>query len=133
MAAADFDELEDPLERLERNERQGTLALRFFALSAVAVVAVLVLVVVLAGGVGGAGDECADGTGGLCLTTGRVELVVIPTLMSLVLAVICGWKTYQVWSRHIRWRPWLFATYGMWMLTTACLLGTSTIAFVEVG
>lgn len=133
MAAADYEELEDPLERLERNERQGTLALRFFALSAVAVVAVLVLVMVLTGVAGGAGDECAEGSGGLCMTAGRVELVVIPTLLSLVLAVFCGWKTYQKWSRHIRWRPWLFATYGMWMLTTACLLGTSTIAFVEIG
>lgn len=129
MAAADFDDLEDPLERLERNERQGTLATRYFVLSALAVAASIVLILVIVGGVG---DDCSN-VDGLCMTADRIEIVMIPTLLSLVLAVICGWKTYKVWSRHIRWRPWLFATYGMWMLTTACLLGTSTIAFVEVG
>lgn len=129
MATADFDELEDPLERLERNERQGTLATRYFVLSALAVVASIVLILVIVGGVG---DDCSN-VDELCMTADRIEIVMIPTLLSLVLAVICGWKTYKVWSRHIRWRPWLFATYGMWMLTTACLLGTSTIAFVEVG
>lgn len=129
MGVRGFDELEDPLERLERNERQGTLALRFFVISALAVVATVVVVLALVGGVG---DDC-EGGDGLCVTAGRVEVVVIPTLLSLLLSVFSAWRTYQVWTRHIRWRPWLFATYGMWMLTTACLLLTSTVAFVEVG
>ncbi|GAA3508801.1 hypothetical protein GCM10022294_17160 [Dietzia aurantiaca] len=121
--------MEDPLERLERNERQGTLAFRFFLVSTVVVVAVAALVITLVGGIQ---DECG-GADGLCLTAGRIEVVVIPTLLSLLLSVFSAWKTYQVWSRHIRWRPWLFATYAMWMLTTACLLLTSSVAFVEVG
>ena len=129
MGARGFDEVDDPLERLERNERQSVRAWRYFVLSAIAVVAVGALTVLLVGGVG---EECAD-TNGLCMTAGRIEVVVIPTLLSLVLSVISAWKTYQTWSRHIRWRPWLFATYGMWMLTTACLLATSSIAFVEIG
>jgi ABC-type Na+ efflux pump permease subunit len=121
--------IDDPLERLERNERQGRLAFRFFLLSVVAVAVTAVTVIVL---VGGLGEEC-EVADGLCLTAGRVEVVVIPTLLSLLLAVFSMWKTYQTWSRHIRWRPWLFATYAMWMLTTACLLFTSSIAFVEIG
>ncbi|MCD2262612.1 hypothetical protein K3888_07845 [Dietzia aurantiaca] len=129
MSAKEFDEVEDPLERLERNERQGTLAFRFFLVSTVVVVAVAALVITLVGGIR---DECG-GADGLCLTAGRIEVVAIPTLVSLLLSVFSAWKTYQVWSRHIRWRPWLFATYAMWMLTTACLLLTSSVAFVEVG
>ena len=129
MNAKGFDELEEPLARLERNEREGARAFRFFLFSVVAVVATAVIVMLL---VGGLGEDC-PGTDGLCLTAGRVEVVVIPTLLSLLLAVFSMWKTYQVWSRHIRWRPWLFATYAMWMLTTACLLLTSTVAFVEIG
>lgn len=129
MSAQGFDELDDPLERLERNERQGTLAFRFFLLAVVTVVATAAIVMFLVGGM----DEDCDVADGLCMTAGRIEVVVIPTLLSLLLAVFSMWKTYQVWSRHIRWRPWLFATYAMWMLTTACLLLTSSVAFVEIG
>lgn len=129
MNAKGFDELEDPLERLERNERQGVLAFRFFLLSAVAVAAVGILVLMLVGGIG---EKCTD-TDGLCMTANRIEVVVIPTLLSLMLSVFSAWKTYRAWSRHVRWRPWLFVTYAMWMLTTASLLLTSSIAFVEIG
>ena len=129
MNAKSFDELEDPLERLERNERQGRQAFRFFLLAVVAVVATAALVITL---VGGLGEDC-EGADGLCMTAGRIEVVAIPTLLSMLLAVFSMWKTYRVWSAHIRWRPWLFATYAMWMLTTACLLGTSSVAFVEIG
>ena len=129
MNAKGFDELDDPLERLERNERQGVLAFRFFLLSAVAVAAVGILVLSL---VGGLGEKCTD-TDGLCMTANRIEVVVIPTLLSLMLSVFSAWKTYRAWSRHVRWRPWLFTTYAMWMLTTASLLLTSSIAFVEIG
>ena len=121
--------MEDPLDRLERNEREGARAFRFFLLSVVAVVATAATVMFL---VGGFGDDC-PGADGLCLTANRIEVVVIPTLLSLMLAVYSMWRTYRVWSRHVRWRPWLFATYAMWMLTTACLLLTSSVAFVEIG
>ena len=129
MNAKGFDELEDPLARLERNEREGARAFRFFLFSVVAVGATAAIVMFL---VGGLGEDCGNADG-LCMTAGRVAVAVIPTLLSLQLAVFSMWKTYQVWSRHIRWRPWLFATYAMWMLTTACLLLTSSMAFVEIG
>lgn len=129
MSARGFDELEDPLERLERNERQGLQALRFFLLSAAAVVIVGILVIALAGGL----DEACSDSDGLCMTANRIEVVVAPTLLGLILSVISAWKTYHRWSRHIRWRPWLFTTYAMWMLTTASLLLTSSIAFVQIG
>lgn len=129
MNAKGVDELEDPLERLERNEKEGARAFRFFLLSVIVVAATAAIVMFL---VGGLGEDC-EGTDGLCVTGGRIEVVVIPTLLSLLLAVFSMWKTYRVWSRHIRWRPWLFATYAMWMLTTACLLLTSSVAFVEIG
>lgn len=129
MSSKGFGELDDPLERLERNERQGQQAFRYFVLSAIAVVAAGVLVLVFVGGIG---EKCAD-PDGLCLTANRIEIVVVPTLLSLILSVISAWKTYQRWSQHVRWRPWIFTTYGMWMLTTASLLLTSSIAFVEIG
>jgi len=49
------------------------------------------------------------------------------------LSVLSAVKTYRRWQRHIRWRPWLFATYAMWMLTTAYLLLSSSAVFVQVG
>ena len=37
MTSAEFGELNDPLERLERNERQGSQAFRFVLLSVLAI------------------------------------------------------------------------------------------------
>lgn len=124
-----FDELEDPLERLERNEKQGLQAFRYVLISIAAVVLLTVAIIAL---VDVTGAEC-PGAEGLCLTPQRVEVVVVPTLLSLVLSVLSMWKTYTRWRDHIRWRPWLFATYAMWMVTTACLLLTSSAVFVEIG
>lgn len=126
---AGADRSDDPLERLERNERQSSQAIRYVLLSAVAVV-VLALVLLVVGG--GTSAECPD-TDGLCLTTGRVEVVVLPTLLSLILSVLSAVLTYRRWKNHVRWRPWLFATYAMWMITTAYLLGSSSAVFMEVG
>lgn len=127
--ADEFDDLEDPLDRLARNERQSWQAFRYVLVSAAAVVVCAVAVVALVGGVT---DDCPD-TDGLCLTPDRVEIVLIPTLLSLILSVTVGVKAYRRWSSHIRWRPWLFASYAMWMVTTACLLLTSSVVFVEIG
>ncbi|WP_314036693.1 hypothetical protein [Dietzia sp. CH92] len=129
MTSAEFGEIDDPLERLERNERQGNQAFRFVLLSVLAIVALAVAIVVIRGGVG---DECADGVP-LCLTSDRVEVVILPLLLSIGLAVTAGVKTYRRWQNRIRWRPWLYATYAMWMVTTAYLLISSSAVFVQQG
>lgn len=129
MTSAEFGEIDDPLERLERNERQGNQAFRFVLLSVLAIVALAVAIVVVRGGVG---DECADGVP-LCLTSDRVEVVILPLLLSIGLAVTAGVKTYRRWQNRIRWRPWLYATYAMWMVTTAYLLISSSAVFVQQG
>ncbi|MDX2357538.1 hypothetical protein [Dietzia sp. PP-33] len=128
MSASEFNDTEDPLERLERNERQASQAIRFVLLSASAVIALAVVIVALGGG----GGECTE-PGGTCLTADRVEVVLLPLLLSVGLSVTAGVKTYRRWNRHIRWRPWLFASYAMWMITTAYLIGSSSAVFVEVG
>lgn len=127
MTSAEFGELNDPLERLARNERQGWQALRYVLVSAVAVMATAVLVVAIGGG---PAEECAD-EGALCLTADRIELVVIPTLLSMILSVTVGIKAYRRWQHRIRWRPWLFASYAMWMITTAYLLVSSSAVFTQ--
>ncbi|MGN0102392.1 MAG: hypothetical protein ACI39C_15755 [Dietzia sp.] len=129
MTSAEFGEINDPLERLERNERQGNQAFRFVLLSIVAVVALATVIVLLQGGIDG---QCADDAT-LCLTPDRVEVVVLPLLLSIGLAVTAGVKTYRRWQRRIRWRPWLYATYAMWMVTTAYLLISSSAVFVQQG
>ena len=129
MTSAEFGEIDDPLERLERNERQGNQALRFVLLSVVAIVALAVAIVVIRGGVG---DECADGVP-LCLTSDRVEVVILPLLLSIALSITSAVKTYRRWQARIRWRPWLYATYAMWMVTTAYLLISSSAVFVQQG
>ena len=123
----DHGNIDDPLERLERNERQGVLAFRYVLLSVVAVVALAAVIVMIQGGIS---DECADGRA-LCLTADRVEVVVLPLLLSIGLAVMSGVTTYRRWNQHIRWRPWLYATYAMWMVTTAYLLMSSSVVFVR--
>ena len=128
MTSGGFDELEDPLERLERNEKQGLQAFRYVLISIVAMLATAIAVTTFTDV---AGTDCPDS--GLCTSLPRVELVVLPTLLGFILAVTSMWRTYTRWKEHIRWRPWLFATYAMWMATTACLLLTSSIAFVEIG
>lgn len=120
---------DDPLERLERNERQGPRALRYVFLSVTAMVALGFLIVAL---FDVTGAECPD-TGPLCFTPARVEVVVIPTLLGFFLSVFAAWRTYSTWKQHIRWRPWLFATYAMWIVTTAYLLVSSSAVFAQVG
>lgn len=129
MATENFDDLEDPLERLERNERQGLQAFRY-VLIAIAVMIVAAMVMVVVARLTGAG--CVD-SDEACSMAGRAEFVIVPTLLGFSLSVFSMWRTYQRWRDHIRWRPWLFATYAMWMATTACLLFTSSVAFVEIG
>lgn len=126
---AGIGDADDPLERLERNERQATQAIRYVLLSASAVVAFAVAIVAIGGGIG---EECTE-SGGMCLTADRVEVVVLPLLLSIALSVTAGVKTYRRWKQHIRWRPWLFASYAMWMITTAYLIGSSSSVFVEIG
>lgn len=129
MATETFDELEDPLERLERNEKQGLQAFRY-VLVAIAVMIVAAMVMVVVARLTGAG--CVD-SDEACSMAGRAEFVIVPTLLGFSVSVFSMWRTYQRWRDHIRWRPWLFATYAMWMATTACLLFTSSVAFVEIG
>ena len=129
MTSAEFGELNDPLERLERNERQGSQAFRFVLLSTLAVLAFAVVIVLLEGGVT---DDCPD-DGALCLTSDRVEVVVLPLLLSIGLAITAGIKTYRRWKHRIRWRPWLYATYGMWIISTAYLLISSSTVFTRGG
>lgn len=129
MADRGYGEMEDPLERLERNEKQGLQAFRYVLISIVAVVLLTVGIVAV---VDVTGTDC-PGSDGVCLTPERVEVVVLPTLLSLILSVVSMWTTFSRWKQHVRWRPWLFATYAMWMVTTACLLLTSSAVFVEIG
>lgn len=129
MTSGDGGAFDDPLERLERNERQAAQAFRYVLLSAAAVVALAVVIVMIQGGIN---DECSD-QGALCLTADRVEVVVLPLLLSITLAVMAGVTTYRRWKQHIRWRPWLFASYAMWMVTTAYLLISSSAVFVQGG
>lgn len=126
-SSKNFDALEDPLARLEFNEKQGLQAFWHVLFSIVAMVLTVVAVVAIADLTG---DECPD-TGVICTTPHRVEVVVLPTLVGLILSVAAGWRTYSRWRDHIRWRPWLFATYAMWIATTACLLLTSSVVFVQ--
>lgn len=129
MTTENFDELEDPLERLERNEKQGLQAFRY-VLVAIAVMIVAAMVMVVVARLTGAGCVDSDES---CSMAGRAEFVIVPTLLGFSLSVFSMWRTYQRWRDHIRWRPWLFATYAMWMATTACLLLTSSVALVEIG
>ncbi len=123
-----FGDMDDPLERLDRNERQAGQAVRFVLLSFIAVVVLAVASVVL---FDITGDECPD-TGGLCLTRMRVEVVLLPTLVSLALTITSAVTTYRRWRNHIRWRPWLFATYVMWIGTTGYLLVSASAVFANV-
>ncbi|MGI9589605.1 MAG: hypothetical protein ACR2MR_15580, partial [Dietzia maris] len=77
-------------------------------------------------------EECTD-EGALCMTADRVEVVVLPLLLSVILAVTAGVTTYRRWKQRIRWRPWLYATYAMWMVTTAYLIVSSSAVFVRAG
>lgn len=129
MTSAEFGEINDPLERLERNEKQGLQAFRYVLIAIAAMVAAGMAMIVLAR-LTGAG--CAD-SAEACSMAGRAEFVIVPTGLGFALSVFSMWRTYQRWRDRIRWRPWLFATYAMWMATTACLLLTSSVAFVRIG
>lgn len=127
---ADDDPFEsDPLERLERNEKQGPRAIRYVFASVTAIVGLGFLIVAL---FDVTAAECPE-TGPLCFTALRIEVVVLPTLLGLILSLVAAWRTYSTWKRHIRWRPWLFATYAMWIVTTAYLLVSSSAVFTQVG
>ena len=120
---------DDPLERLERNERQGSLAIRYVFGSLLAIVLLSFGIVAM---LDVTGPECPD-TGALCFTAARVEVVLLPTLLGVGLSLFAAWRTYRTWTQHIRWRPWLFATYAMWIITTGYLLVSSSAVFTQVG
>ena len=68
MSSGGFDELEDPLERLERNERQASQAFRYVLLSALAMMLTAVAIVTITDF---AGSECPD-SDPICLSAPRV-------------------------------------------------------------
>lgn len=118
---------DDPLERLERNERSTRDAVRYLGLSLLAVLAVA-LVMALALDVGG---RPCPGHGQLCTTPVRVEIVLVPTALSVLLSVGALWQTYRRWRDLVRWRPWLFCSQLMWIATTAYLLISASIVFMR--
>ena len=77
--------------------------------------------------------EGEPGGGGRVPIVGTRAAVLLPLLLSVILSVTAGVKTYRRWKQHIRWRPWLFASYAMWMITTTYLIGSSSAVFVQVG
>lgn len=120
----EIDEHNDPIRRLERNERQASRALLEVVLS---LGAVGVLILALAAGYSLTDTRCPDNAP-VCLSTSGWEFVALPMALSIVLSLRIGIKAYRNWRDHIRWRPWLFASYAMWIGTTGVLIVTLTLA-----
>ena len=119
-------DVDDPLERLERNERSSRHAVLYVLASAAFV---LVVALLLSLSLDFDAVPC-PGYGRLCTSAPRVEFVIIPTGICIVLTGYAMWETYRRWRDHVRWRPWLFACQIMWILTTGYLLVAASIAFV---
>lgn len=112
---------DDPLERLERNERSSREAVFFGAGSAFAVGALAVILSVVLGVEGGQG-----------FTTERVEVIGIPLALAVVLSSIATYETYRRWRTRIRWRPWLWLTQLMWLGSTSYLVLMGAVLAAQV-
>lgn len=117
---------DDPLERLERNERSTRQAL-VYVLCATGAVLLLGLVLGLALDLDA---RPCPGHGRLCTSAPRLTVVLAPTALSLCLAAYAMWQTYRRWRELVRWRPWLFACQVMWLVTTGYMLVSASFAFV---
>ena len=120
----EFDEFNDPIRRLERNERQSS---RAFAEVVISLGLVGVLILALAAAYSQTETRCPTNAP-LCLSTGGWELIVFPMALSIALSIRIVIKGYRNWRYHIRWRPWLFASYAMWIGTTGVLIVSTTLA-----
>lgn len=125
----EIDEYNDPIRRLERNERQVSRAIIEVVLS---LGAVGVLILALVAGYSLTDTRCPDNAP-VCLSTSGWELVALPLALSIVLSLRIGIRAYRNWRNHVRWRPWLFASYAMWIGTTGVLVVTLTLAAPGAG
>lgn len=113
--------LDDPLARLERNERSSREAVLFGVLSAFAVGACAIALSVALHVEGGQG-----------FTTERLEVIGIPFGLAVALSCIAAYETYRRWRNHIRWRPWLWLTQLMWLGSTMYLLLIGALLVAQV-
>ena len=119
-------DIDDPLERLERNERSSRHAV-MYVLGSTAFVLVMALLLSLF--LDFDSVPC-PGYGQLCTSAPRMEFVLIPTVICIALTSYAMWETYRRWRDHVRWRPWLFACQILWIVTTGYFLVAASIAFV---
>ena len=117
------DYLNDPLLRLERNNRSTRNAVVFF-FGTVGLTLALALVIALASRIIG-GPRCVAGESvWLCSHSMELAFWIIPAVISMGAMFLSVWITYDKWRRHQRWRPWIaviwfLMPYGLAWVTSA--------------
>ncbi|MBV7294324.1 hypothetical protein KRX51_00085 [Corynebacterium sp. TAE3-ERU12] len=125
------DEISDPLERLERNERSGRRAYAYTA-GVIAATFLSAAIIAIIGAVTG-GPICAAGKSHfICSHTFELLFPIVPSLVSLFGALGCFWLTWVQWSRRLRWRPWLAMCWVLMPFTLIWMTGTLPIAMLGV-
>lgn len=129
LTEADY--LEDPLLRLERNNKSTRNAFIFF-FGTVGMTLGIALVIGLIGGILG-GPRCTAGEASWLCTQGiEIAFWVVPGVLSFIAMFLSVYITYDKWRRHQRWRPWIAVIWFLmpyalgWMTSAgAALLLTS--------
>lgn len=121
MNDAEIDE--DPLERLERNNRSTRMALLYLGCAVVGGLLVAAAVALWTRWYG-----ACDAGGYLCTRGQRTAFVLVPLAFYFLSMIGCLALTYWHWRYYIRWRPWMFVSWTLslvtlgWMVTSGSLL-----------
>lgn len=129
LTEADYQE--DPLLRLERNNKSTRNAFIFF-FGTVGLTLGIALVIGLIGRIIG-GPRCTAGEATWLCTQGiESAFWVVPGVLSFIAMFLSVYITYDKWRRHQRWRPWIAVIWFLmpyalgWMTSAgAALLLTS--------
>lgn len=122
-----IDPADDPLLRLERNERSGRQAYRYAA--GVIIATILTAIGVGVAGAVAGGPNCDAGASRfICSRTWELAWPLATSAVSLIGALGGFWMTYRKWAAFQRWRPWLAMCWLLLPHTLLWMTGTLSIA-----
>lgn len=122
------DELQqDPLKRLELNERSARQAWMYLVAVPALTLGAALIILVVSRASGGPACDSGDASW-LCTRTAEVLFAAVPGTIATAGMFGAAWITYAKWKNYIRWRPWIGVVWFlmpfalMWVTSTGAML-----------
>ncbi|OFT89276.1 hypothetical protein [Corynebacterium sp. HMSC28B08] len=117
------DYIEDPLLRLERNNRSTRNTFVFFFGTIALTLGFALAIALISRFMGGPRCEAGE-SAWICSEGMQLAFWIVPAVISMGAMFMSVWITYDKWRRHQRWRPWIaviwfLMPYGLAWVTSA--------------